>query len=67
MIDVPGFVFALMPVTGQLDLPLDLGTREGKFFQCKVTEEFIENFYDKYYSDTQNLSKDAFIMRLNRS
>lgn len=29
-------------------------------------EEFIKNFYDKYYSDSQNLSKDAFFMRLSR-
>lgn len=27
-------------------------------------EEFIKNFYDKYYSDDHNLSKDAFLMRL---
>lgn len=30
-------------------------------------EEFIKNFYDKYYSDTQSFSKDAFLMRLSRS
>jgi len=29
-------------------------------------EEFIQNFYHKYYSDDQNLSKDAFLMRLSR-
>ena len=28
-------------------------------------EEFIKNFYDKYYAQT-NLSKDAFLMRLAR-
>ncbi|CAF0807770.1 unnamed protein product [Brachionus calyciflorus] len=29
--------------------------------------EFIKNFYDKYYSDEQNLSKDAFLMRLAKN
>ena len=30
-------------------------------------EEMIGNFYDKYYSDGHNLSKDAFLMRLSRN
>jgi len=30
-------------------------------------EEYIKNFYDKYYSDTQNFNKDAFLMRLSRT
>ena len=30
-------------------------------------EEFIKNFYDKYYPNELNLSKDAFMMRLSRN
>jgi ribosomal protein S18 acetylase RimI-like enzyme len=29
-------------------------------------EEYIKNFYDKYYSNETRLSKDAFLMRLSR-
>ena len=40
----PGFVFTLTPVTGQPDLPLDLGTREGQNVHPEVTKEFTEKF-----------------------
>ena len=30
-------------------------------------EEYIKNFYDKYYTDGHNLNKDAFLMRLTRN
>jgi ribosomal protein S18 acetylase RimI-like enzyme len=30
-------------------------------------EEYIKNFYDKYYSSETKLSKDAFLMRLSKN
>ena len=64
------FVYYFEKKNSDFDITLHVATNSpAVIFYQKFgfeIEEFIKNFYDKYYSDTQNLSKDAFLMRLSR-
>ena len=59
-----------LKVSGSFDITLHVSVSSPvvilyQKFGFKI-EEYIRNFYDKYYSDEHSLSKDAFLMRLSK-
>ena len=63
-------LYYLIQASGSFDITLHVSVSSPvvvlyQKFGFKI-EEYIRNFYDKYYSDEHNLSKDAFLMRLTK-